>query len=204
MASPVRKSIDGRRSFLVFREEVTAYFETMSGLGLLLSQLIARSLSLAPNHFDAAFERHRARLRLLCYPPHPSTAAEQQFGAGAHTDWGWITLLAQDDCGGLEVRTDTGTWIRAEPVAGTFVVNCGDLVARWTNDRYHSNMHRVVNNRSGRNRYSVAFFYEPAYTTRVECLATCVDPGETPRYAPCSSGEHVEERRAASRAHAVP
>src|SRR6202041_1189802 len=115
--------------------------------------------------FDAGLRGPAAPLRLLRYPPHPAGAKYNQLGAGAHTDWGWITLLAQDECGGLEVETAAGDWIRAEPIPGTFVVNLGDLVPRWTNGLYHSNMHRVMNNRAGRNRHSIVLFYNPAYDT---------------------------------------
>ena len=102
----------------------------------------------------------------LHYPPHPSDAKSNQLGAGAHTDWGLITFLLQDDVGGLEVRNAAGQWLRAEPIDGTFVVNLADLVPRITNGLYHSTMHRVLNNVSGRDRYSVATFFNPNYARR--------------------------------------
>lgn len=184
-----------------FREGLEAYYRPMLDLGLHISRLIAISLRMPIDYFDAALRVPTASLRLLRYPPQPESAQYNQLGAGAHTDWGWITLLAQDACGGLEVQTANGEWIRAEPIPGTFVVNLGDLVPRWTNDLYHSNMHRVMNNRSGRNRHSMVLFYNPAYDTRVECLPTCLSPGETAKYPPCTAGEHTAQRYYDSRRH---
>ena len=181
-----------------FREAIEAYSTAMIALGLHISRLLARSLDLDPHYFDRALNPPVAALRALRYPPQPAVTEFNQLGAGAHTDWGWITLLAQDDCGGLEVQTGTGDWVRAEPIEDTFVVNLGDLVPRWTNGVYHSNMHRVLNNRSGRNRHSIAQFYNVAYATRIECLPGCIREGEEPRFAPCTAGEHRQERINAS------
>jgi isopenicillin N synthase-like dioxygenase len=121
-------------------------------------------------------------------------AAEHQIGAGAHTDWGGITILAQDDVGGLDVQDTSGSWLHAEPVPGTFVINLGDLMARWTNERYHSTPHRVFNPPDARDRYSIVLFYGPRDDARIECLPTCIRPGETPRFAACTAGEHLAER----------
>ena len=184
-----------------FRRDLEAYYQPMLALGLHVSRLLALSLGMPIEFFDEALSVPSAPLRLLRYPPHPGNAKYNQLGAGAHTDWGWITLLAQDECGGLEVETAAGEWIRAEPIPGTFVVNLGDLVPRWTNGLYHSNMHRVMNNRAGRNRHSIVLFYNPAYDTHVECLPTCLKPGEAPKHPPCTAGEHLAQRYADSRRH---
>jgi isopenicillin N synthase-like dioxygenase len=184
-----------------FREDLEAFYRPLLSLGLHVSRLIALSLGMPFDFFDAGLRVPSAPLRLLRYPPHPASAKYNQLGAGAHTDWGWITLLAQDECGGLEVETASGDWIRAEPLPGTFVVNLGDMVPRWTNGLYHSNMHRVMNNRAGRNRHSIVLFYNPAYDTRVECLPTCLAPGETPKHPPCTAGEHLAQRYDDSRRH---
>ncbi len=181
-----------------FREHIEAYSTAMMSLGLHISRLLARSLDLNPHYFDRALSPPVAALRLLRYPPHPAVTEFNQLGAGAHTDFGWITLLAQDDCGGLEVQTDAGDWVRAEPIEDTFVVNLGDLVPRWTNGLYRSKMHRVLNNRSGRNRHSIAQFYNVAYATRIECLPTCRRAGEEPLFGPCTAGEHRLERLSAA------
>lgn len=184
-----------------FREALEAYYRPMLDLGLHLSRLIALSLDLPEHFFDEGLRVPTAPLRLLRYQPQPAEAQFNQIGCGAHTDWGWITLLAQDDCGGLEVNTANGDWVRAEPIPGTFVINLGDLLHRWSNGRYHSAMHRVMNNRSGRNRHSIVLFYNPSYDTRVECLPTCLEPGESPKFPPCTAGEHTRQRYEDSRRH---
>ena len=110
-----------------FRDGLEAYYEPLRKLALHVSRLIALSLGMEFNFFDATFHTQKAPLRLLRYPPQPSDAKDNQIGAGAHTDWGWITLLVQDERGGLEVETAAGDWVRAEPIPGTIVVNLGDI-----------------------------------------------------------------------------
>jgi isopenicillin N synthase-like dioxygenase len=103
-------------------------------------------------------------------------------------------LLAQDDAGGLEIRDAQGEWCRAEVIPGTLVVNLGDCLAMWTNDLYKSTQHRVMNAISGRDRYSIAFFYSPSYYSRIECIPTCLAPGEKPKYEPFTYGEFAREQ----------
>jgi isopenicillin N synthase-like dioxygenase len=172
------------------RRAAETYFQALMSLSNHLMHLIALSLELPERFFDAQFSDPNVSLRLLHYAPHPKDARSNQLGAGAHTDWGAITVLAQDDCGGLEVQTAGGDWVRANPIEGTFVVNIGDLLAHWTNDLYRSTPHRVLNNLSGRDRYSAAFFYDPDYHARIECLPGCHTESNPPRYAPCTAGEH--------------
>jgi isopenicillin N synthase-like dioxygenase len=185
-----------------FRESLEIYHEKIRALGRHMSGLIALSLGVPYTFFDSTFDNQKAALRLLRYPPQPSSAKFNQIGAGAHTDWGWITLLAQDDKGGLEVETASGDWVRVDPVPGAFVVNLGDLVVNWSNGLYHSSLHRVMNNRSGVDRYSIVLFYDHAYDTRVEVLNTCLRPGERPKFEPCISGDHRAAKYLASRGHA--
>jgi isopenicillin N synthase-like dioxygenase len=184
-----------------FREGLEGYYAPMLDLGFRLMQLVALSVDMPEHFFDEAFSSPSAPLRILRYRAHPERAAFNQLGAGAHTDWGAITLLAQDACGGLEVENASGEWVRAEPIPGTFVVNLGDLMARWTNGLFHSNMHRVMNGTSGRNRHSIVLFYNPAPETHVECLPTCLRPGETAKHPPCTAGAHTAQRYRESRAH---
>jgi isopenicillin N synthase-like dioxygenase len=176
-----------------FREQMEAYLDRVVLLGKHLMRCIALSVDLPEDWFDGGLRDYMSTLRLLHYPPHPSNAAFNQLGAGAHTDWGSITLLLQDDCAGLEVQNAAGDWISATPIEGTFVVNLGDMVQRWTNDLYKSTMHRVLNNTSGRDRYSVPVFFNPDYFYRVECLPTCRSVTGEPKYAPCTVGEHIAE-----------
>jgi isopenicillin N synthase-like dioxygenase len=180
-------------NFPGFREQMDAYHAAMMRLGKRLMGLIALSLDLPEDYFAPGLEDPMCSVRLLHYPPQPAESAYNQLGAGAHTDWGSITMLLQDDCGGLEVQHASGEWMRATPIAGTFIVNLGDMVRRWTNDIYHSTMHRVLNNVSNRSRYSVAAFFNPNYDYRVTCVPTCLADGAEPLYPPCAVGEHIKE-----------
>src|SRR5271166_451279 len=156
-----------------FRETMLAYYDACAGLGARLHQAFAHDLGVAPDFFADKFDRPMATLRLLRYP----AAAEERIGAGEHTDYGNLTLLATDDVGGLEARTRAGDWIEAPPRAGAFVVNIGDCLMRWTNDVYVSTPHRVVN-RSARERTSIAFFFDPNPEAEVAAIASCVGSGE--------------------------
>ena len=170
------------------------YIHSMLGLAQRLMQLLALSLGLREDHFDADLHDPMASLRLVRYPAHPPGADERTFGAGAHTDWGAITILAQDAHGGLEVHLPQGRWVPAAPIDGCFVVNLGDMIPRWTNGVYRSNPHRVRNlNAGGAARFSMPFFYEPHYYARIEALPGTVPPGAAPRFAPCTVGEHLRE-----------
>lgn len=170
-----------------------AYIAAMQRLALRLMQLMALSLDLPEDYFDHTHQNPMLTLRLLRYPPHPEGADALTFGAGEHTDWGAITVLAQDHHGGLEVKLPSGEWAAATPVEGALVVNLGDMIPRWTNGLYRSNPHRVRNVHSaGAPRHSIPFFYTPDYEAQVSPVATCVPAGETPRYAPCTVGEHLQ------------
>ena len=175
-----------------FREQIETYQKHVEALGQHVMRCLALSLDLPESQFDDGFDEPMCTVRLLHYPPHPVTAADNQLGAGAHTDWGSITMLLQDANGGLEVRNAAGDWIRATPIPGTFVVNLGDMVRRWTNNLYHSTLHRV-RNESGRERYSVAAFFNPNFFYQVECLPTCRSEDQPPVYPVCTVGEHIAE-----------
>lgn len=177
-----------------FREQMINYEAVMRDLGDRLMALIALSLELPEDHFVASHQVPMLNLRLVHYPPQAADAQFNQLGAGAHTDWGGITLLAQDDIGGLEVQNVAGEWIAARPIPDTFVINLGDLMARWTNGLYRSNMHRVKNtNAQALDRYSIPFFYSPDPQTRIECLDTCKEPDAEPQFAACTASEHMLE-----------
>jgi isopenicillin N synthase-like dioxygenase len=176
-----------------FRAQMLDYQHRMNRLGTHLMRLLALSLDLSEDYFDGGLVDVACTVRLLHYPPQPAAAAQNQLGAGAHTDWGSITMLLQDDCGGLEVQHASGDWIRATPIPGTLVVNLGDMVRRLTNDLYHSTMHRVLNTAAGRDRYSVASFMNVHHAWRVECVPTCRPETGEPLYPPCTVGEHIRE-----------
>ena len=176
------------------RAHCEAYIDAMNILSLRLMQLMALSLDLPEDYFDAACHDPMVTLRMVRYPAHPEGADDRTFGAGTHTDWGAVTILAQDAHGGLEVQMPDGGWVAATPMEGTFVVNLGDMIPRWTNGLYHSNPHRVRNTFSGgAARYSIPFFYEPEYLARIVPVPGTVPAGKAPRYTPCTAGEHLEE-----------
>ncbi len=175
-----------------FREQVSAYTEAMTHLGRDLTALLAQSLDLAPDYFADGVDEPSCTVRLLHYPPHPADAAFNQLGSGAHTDWGLLTLLLQDDCGGLEVLNGDGEWIRADPLDGALIVNLGDMAQRLTGGLYHSNLHRVLNTASGADRYSVATFFNPHARYVFQTAPTCIKPGAPPE-APVSFGEHIQQ-----------
>jgi isopenicillin N synthase-like dioxygenase len=176
-----------------FRPTMVAYFAAMLDLAERLMRGMALSLDLNEDYFAAFGRDPLATLRLLCYPPQPASAAVAEKGAGAHTDFGGLTLLLQDAAGGLQVQDAANDrWIHAPAIPGTFVVNLGDMIARWTNDRYHSTVHRVIN-ASGRERYSVPFFYVGNPDHEIVCLPNCLAAGESARYAPTTVEGHLQE-----------
>jgi isopenicillin N synthase-like dioxygenase len=176
-----------------FREQMLAYQAALRALGDRLLAMLALSLELPEDFFLAYYDMPNTTLGLLRYRPHPSNARPNQLGAGAHTDWGAITLLVQDELGGLEVRNVDGEWIEAPPIPGTFVINLGDLMQRWTNALYRSNLHRVKNRSTTLERYSMPFFYGPRPDSRIECLPSCTDASNPPKNPPCTAAEHNYE-----------
>ena len=170
------------------------YFRRLLTLGVDLHRPIARDLGLAEDYFDSRLDRPMATLRLLHYPP-ASVRADGAFGAGAHTDYGNLTLLLTDDAGGLEVQRRNGDWIAAPPMPGAFICNIGDCLMRWTNDVYRSTPHRVTNPQ-GRDRYSIAFFLDANADALVEAIPDCVAPGASPLYQPIIAGDYLASRLA--------
>ncbi len=175
-----------------FQPTMNAYFAALTGLGARLMQGIALSLDLPEGYFDAYGRDPLATLRLLHYPPQKPDDPKDARGAGAHTDFGGLTILLQDDVGGLQVRdAASGAWIHANPVPGAFIVNLGDMIARWTNDTYQSTLHRVINT-SGRERYSVPFFYAGNPDFEVRCIPTVLKPGDAPKYETVTVEQHLQ------------
>jgi isopenicillin N synthase-like dioxygenase len=180
-----------------FRETALAYYKACAALGARLHRAFARDLGLRPDFFEGKFDRPMATLRFLHYPA-PSRGSDPQTGAGAHTDYGNLTLLATDDVGGLEVRTRAGQWTEAPVVPGAFIVNIGDCLMRWTNDVYVSTPHRVVN-RTAKERYSIAFFYDPNPDAIVETIPFCLKQGERARYPAVLAADYLNQRLDASK-----
>jgi isopenicillin N synthase-like dioxygenase len=166
------------------------YYAEIHRVGQTVLRAVALSLGLPETFFAERYAKPLARGSLVHYPPQSPDLGTEQFGVGAHTDYGCITFVCQDDSGGLQARNRAGEWIEAPPIPGTLVVNIGDLLARWTNDLFRSTPHRVVN-RSGRDRYSLAVFYDPDFDADVAAIPSCLAPGEAPRYPPTTCGAHV-------------
>jgi isopenicillin N synthase-like dioxygenase len=173
-----------------FRATLLSYFDACLALVVDLHRAIARDLATDPEFFTPHFNDAQCVLRILRYPPHPGRFDGTLYGAGPHTDYGNLTLLAQDDAGGLELQRRDGSWLAIPPIAGAFVCNIGDCLMRWSNDVYVSNLHRVVN-ASGRERYSIAFFGDPNFDAEVACLPSCATEERPARYAPISYAQHL-------------
>lgn len=170
------------------------YIEAMYSLADYLMKLLALTLKLPADYFDASSRDPMGTLRMIRYPPTPEDEDGLTYGVGAHTDWGSVTILAQDQVGGLEVCMPDGTWVAAPPIEGTFVVNLGDMIPKWTNGLYHSNPHRVKNTFSkGQYRYSIPFFYEPDYHAVITPVPGTLQEGEQAKFEPCTVGEHLEQ-----------
>ena len=169
------------------RPLLNTYLEAAHGCARTLLRALAASLGAPEDSFVRCFDKPVSRASLIYYPPQDPQAGEEQFGVAPHTDYGVITLLHQDDVGGLQVATRKGEWVSVHPIAGTLVINSGDLLGRWTNDRFKSNPHRVVNS-SGRERLSIAVFADPDFDTLIEPV---VQPGEAPKYGPVTCGDYI-------------
>ena len=147
----------------------------------------AAGLDLDHDHFVRHFDKPLTRAAIIYYPPQPEAMGEQQFGVSPHTDYGCVTLLYQDGTGGLQVKGRGGDWLTAHPIPGTFVVNVGDLLHRWSNDRFISNPHRVVN-ASGKERFSVPVFVDPNWDTVIEPV---VEKGGTAKYPAINCADYI-------------
>ena len=179
------------------RGTLNEYLAAANACAQRLLRAFATSLDVEPERFTRCFSKPVSRGALVHYPAQAPDAGEAQFGVSPHTDYGVITLLHQDDVGGLQVSNRRGEWLTAHPIEGTLVINVGDLLARWTNDRFKSTPHRVVN-QSGRERLSIAVFADPDYDTPI---VPVVAPGEAPRYEPTRCGEYILGRFDASFAY---
>lgn len=195
-----------------FREPMEQYQDQALDTAKLLLRLIARSLGLDDDFFDSRMTRPLVNMRLLRYPraeamtPDRNSAPDQRavgvdgsgaseglLGAGAHSDYGCLTLLYSDGVPGLQIRRLDGRWATVDAPAGALVVNIGDLLARWTNDLYRSTLHRVIMPTSS-DRYSVPVFVNTDWHVDVTCLPACCSPDRPPRHGPVVAGEYLQSR----------
>ena len=176
-----------------FRAEVTRYDAAIRALGLRLLPAVAAAVGEAVDFFAGYFAPPSTCLRLIHYPPAAPLPPEDLYGIQPHTDYGFLTILAQDDVGGLQVRRVDGSWIDAPYRPGSFVVNIGDAMARWSNDVFNSTPHRVVSPAGGRDRYAIAYFFDPNLDAEIRCLpAFCRDAPA--RHAPIRYGDYYTMR----------
>jgi isopenicillin N synthase-like dioxygenase len=166
-----------------------AYFAAAHGVAHHIMRACALGLGLAENAFLETASQPLSRASLTWYPPQPPNLGEDQFGVGPHTDFGVLTVLCQDSVGGLQVQDYNGDWIAAHPIPGTLVINVGDLLARWSNGRFRSTPHRVIN-ASGRERLSLVLAFDPDFDTPIDPALVCAD-GEAALDEPISCGDYL-------------
>jgi isopenicillin N synthase-like dioxygenase len=181
---------------LVFRPVWERYYGQMESLSATLMWIFAVGLGMEEKFFDDKINHHISNFSVIHYPEQPKPPLPGQLRAGAHTDYGSLTIVKPDNApGGLQVMTKEGTWMDVPNLEEGFVVNLGDLMAEWTNDRWVSTMHRVVNpprgNALGSRRLSMTFFHQPNYDAVIECLPTCCSTERPAHYGKTTSGEHV-------------
>jgi isopenicillin N synthase-like dioxygenase len=176
-----------------FKDAWLTYYRAIEALAARVMKVFAVALGLPETHFAPFLDAPISALRALNYPALARPPAPGQIRAGAHTDYGSLTiLLPQPGSRGLEIFS-AGRWIEVPPTPGAFVINIGDLMARWTNDRWVSTLHRVVIPEDGgaERRQSLAFFHQPNWSAFIETLPVCLAPGESPKYAGVRSGPYL-------------
>jgi isopenicillin N synthase-like dioxygenase len=173
-----------------FQESLMRYSVAIKRLSKELFGAFALSLRLPENYFRTMTNGAMTLVRFLHYPSQPGPLDKSRLGIGQHTDHECFTILSQDDVQALQVQNRRGDWIEAPRIPGTFVVNIGDQMARWTNGLFSSTLHRVANF-SGRARYSIASFVGANADAVVEALPSCVGPGNPPKYSPVIAKDYV-------------
>ncbi len=186
-----------------FKPAIDAWFDAQLALCRQLMRLSALALEMPEDAFDAAYAQPSLALRFVHYPDQPDEPEAGQLRYGAHHDYGGLTILRQDDApGGLQVCDAQGRWADVPPIPGTFVINVGELLHRWTNGRWKSTLHRVINPprafTGSTRRLSLVAFTGPEETTEVACLPTCQGPGRPALYPPVQAGRFVLDKLRAS------
>jgi isopenicillin N synthase-like dioxygenase len=179
-----------------FSKALRSIYRAYERLSLDLLRIFAVALNIPEDAFTSKMGRNFSILSSHHYPPLSAPPSPGQLRTGAHTDFGVFTVLAMTDAvGGLEARLPDGRWTPVRPRPGTLVVNLGDMMARWTNDRWTSTLHRVANPTAlgawESRRQSIGFFAHPDFDARIECVPTCLKPDQVPLYPPVTAGEHI-------------
>lgn len=164
-----------------FRSALSSYYEAMDGVGQVMLRLYALAAGMPADHFLPFFDPALATLRLTHYPP--LDAADGQWGIDPHSDAGFMTMLPSNPVSGLALQAPDGTWFEVEQEPRSFVVNAGDMLRRWSNDRFLSTRHRALN-ASGRDRYAIPYFFDPRADTVIDVLRSCVDRDNPVRHEP--------------------
>lgn len=174
-----------------FRETIVDYCDALEALALSLMPIYAVALDLPADYFAPFFKEPQYSLRMSHYPPREA-GEDDQFGSAPHTDSSFMTLLAPNPHPGLEIRdAKDEVWHPAPGIPGAFVVNTGDLCHRWTNHRFRSTPHRVIN-ATGGERYAIPFFFDANADAVMECLPTCQGPDNPARYPPTTYVEYLD------------
>jgi isopenicillin N synthase-like dioxygenase len=163
-----------------FHETIVEYCDALESLVRNLVRVYARALDLPARYFDTPFEDFQYKLRATHYP-HVDAPPDDEFGIAPHTDTSFLTLLAPNEVPGLSIRTRGGSWIAPPAMPNAFLVNGGQLLLRWTNDHFLATPHRAVN-RTGGERYALAFFCDANIDWPIAAVPTCVGPDDPPHY----------------------
>ncbi|MGN6101496.1 MAG: isopenicillin N synthase family dioxygenase [Devosia sp.] len=179
-----------------FKDAWQAYYRAMEDLAARIMRLFAVALTLPEDYFDPMIDHPVSALRALNYPEQTVAPQPGQLRAGAHSDYGSLTiLLPQAGSKGLQIQRADGSWVDVPPVPDAFIINIGDLMQRWTNDRWVSTVHRVVNpanpEEARQRRQSFAFFHQPNWFAEIACLDVCLAVGDKPKYEPVLSGPYL-------------
>ena len=176
------------------------YFKAVDALATDLMRLFALALKLDEHYFDTTIDKNISMMRVLRYPKQTTAPLPGQLRAGAHSDYGSMTILRKElsDGGSLQVKNKAGEWINVPVIENSFIVNIGDLMQQWTNDTWTSTLHRVVNpsldSEENKDRMSIVFFHQPNFDALVECLPSCAAPGSPAKYGAISSGDHLRSK----------
>lgn len=185
---------DGKWPSSTFRQVMVEFYDNCFQTVALLQRLLAIRAGVEAEFFHNLHSGENVTLRLLHYPAMPmEPEALGQWGAGAHTDYGMLTLLFQEQITGLEVLGQSDDWVQVVTEPGEVVVNTGDLMQRWSNGQYPSTLHRVKC-KPNQERYSIAFFSDPDSATEIDVLPAFLEKGHEPRYPSIKAGEHIQRK----------